>query len=71
MSYIIFFHNVIKVGNLLCKLKCTRCPRMSAHILNIFIEKINRAKRVQFSLHDNGTVKVLYTILVLYSILLI
>jgi hypothetical protein len=32
---------------------------MSAHILNIFIEKTNTARRLQFSPHDSGTVRVL------------
>jgi hypothetical protein len=40
---------------------------MSAHILNIFIEKINKARRIWFSPYDTGTVKVLRTILVLSS----
>jgi hypothetical protein len=38
---------------------------MSEHILNIFIEKINSFRRVRFSPHDSGTVKVLRTILAL------
>jgi hypothetical protein len=45
----------------------TGCTRMSAHILNIFVEKINRARRDRFSPRDSGTVKVLRTILVLSS----
>jgi hypothetical protein len=32
-----------------------------------FIEKLNRARRVRFSPHDSGTVKVLCTIIVLSS----
>jgi hypothetical protein len=40
---------------------------MSAHILNIFIEKINRARKIRFLPHDSGTVRVLRTILVLSS----
>jgi hypothetical protein len=44
-----------------------RCPRMNAHILNIFIEKINRGRRVRFSPHDSRTVRVLRMILVLLS----
>jgi hypothetical protein len=43
------------------------CPGMSAHILNIFIETINRPRRVRLSPHDSGTVNVLRTILVLSS----
>jgi hypothetical protein len=39
-------------------------PRMSVHI---YIEKINRAKRILFTLHESGTVRVLCTILVLSS----
>jgi hypothetical protein len=38
---------------------------MSAQILNILIQKINRARRVWFAPYDSGTVKVLRTILVL------
>jgi hypothetical protein len=38
---------------------------MSAHILNISTEKINRVRRVRFSSRDSGTVEVLRTILVL------
>jgi hypothetical protein len=45
----------------------TEYPRMSAHILSIFIEKINRARRVWFSPHESGTAKVLHTILGLSS----
>jgi hypothetical protein len=30
---------------------------MSAHVLNIFIERINIARRVRFSLDESGTVK--------------
>jgi hypothetical protein len=40
---------------------------MSAHILNIFIEKRNRARGVRVSPHKSRTVKVLRTILVLSS----
>jgi hypothetical protein len=40
-------------------------PRMSAHNLNIFIEKINKDRIVWFSPHDNGTGRVLHMILVL------
>jgi hypothetical protein len=45
-----------------------RCPRMSAHILNIFNEKINRARRVRFSPHDSGTVNVLRTTRIVNSV---
>jgi hypothetical protein len=45
----------------------TECSRLRAYILNIFIEKINIARRVRFSPHDSGTVEVLLTILVLSS----
>jgi hypothetical protein len=45
----------------------TECMRKSAHILNIFVEKINRARRVQFSSHETATQKVL---LLPFSILL-
>lgn len=33
------------------------CPRMSPHILNIFIEEINRVRRVWFSSHDSRNSK--------------
>jgi hypothetical protein len=33
----------------------TECPRKSAHTWNIFVEKINRARRVQFSPHETAT----------------
>lgn len=36
-----------------------QCPRKNMHILNIFVEKINRAREVQFSLHEISTQKVL------------
>jgi hypothetical protein len=37
---------------------------MSAHILNIFIEKISRGRSVRFSPHGSGTAEVLRTVLV-------
>jgi hypothetical protein len=46
---------------------CIECPRMFAHILNIFIEKINGARRVWFSPHDSRTVKVIRSVLILSS----
>lgn len=45
----------------------TECMRSSAHILNIFIEKINRVRRVWFPPHVSRTVKVSCMILVLSS----
>jgi hypothetical protein len=45
-----------------------RCPRMSAYILNIFIVKVNRAKRTWFFPHDSGIIKVIRRIL-LYRII--
>jgi hypothetical protein len=39
---------------------------MSLHILNIFIEKVNRTRRVRFSPHDRGTVEVLRTVRYLF-----
>jgi hypothetical protein len=38
---------------------------MGEHVLNIFSEKISRARRLLFSSHDSGTVGVLRTMLVL------
>lgn len=45
----------------------TGCPRMSTHILKIFKDKINRTRKVRFSLHDSRTIKVSRTIFVLWS----
>jgi hypothetical protein len=39
---------------------------MNEHILSIFIEKINRVRRVRFSPYDSGSVKILRTILILW-----
>jgi hypothetical protein len=50
-------------------LRRVQYQRISAHSLNIFVDNVNRGRRLQFSPHDNGTVKVLrnVTILVLSS----
>jgi hypothetical protein len=56
---------MLKSGNEGVHVHCAGCPRMSGYILNIFIEAINRTRRVRLALHDSGTVKVLRTILVL------
>jgi hypothetical protein len=45
----------------------TQCQKMGAHNLNIFIQKLNRARKARFSPHDSGTVAVLRKILVLPS----
>jgi hypothetical protein len=39
---------------------CIGCPRKSARILNIFVEEINRDRKVQFSPHETATQKVFH-----------
>jgi hypothetical protein len=39
------------------KVNNTKCPRNRSYILNIFVEKINRARKVQFSPHETATQK--------------
>jgi hypothetical protein len=42
----------------LCNFFKYRCPRKRAHILRIFVEQMNRARRVKLSPHETATQKV-------------